>query len=55
MSTTSVSQLQAEVDQLKSELAFKAHQGHDEQISIGDYLLTRLAQLGVTVRDSKYL
>jgi pyruvate decarboxylase len=42
--------LKAEIDRLRLELqSFKAKSG-ETRISIGNYLLTRLAQLGVTVR-----
>ncbi|ESK94985.1 pyruvate decarboxylase [Moniliophthora roreri MCA 2997] len=48
MATTSAESLQAEVNRLRLELqALKVEDG-SEQIYIGDYLLKRLAQLGVT-------
>jgi hypothetical protein len=53
MSSTTDSTLQAEVDRLRLELKTIRAQTQDVasgQITVGNYLLTRLEQLGVTVR-----
>ena len=49
---TSTANLHKEISQLRHELKTTAesHPTSSEQIRIGDYLLERLAQLGVTVR-----
>lgn len=50
MSTQTDSALQAEVNRLKLELqTHKVETGSGGEIQIGDYLLERLAQLGVSV------
>ena len=49
MSNQSVAALQTEVDRLRTELQ-ASHQDGGEMIYVGDYLLKRLAELGVTVR-----
>lgn len=49
MTTQASAALQAEVNRLQLEVqSLKVEQG-SEHISIGNYLLTRLEQLGVTV------
>lgn len=51
MTTQASAALQAEVNRLQLEVqSLKAEQG-SQHISIGNYLLARLAQLGVTVRE----
>jgi hypothetical protein len=49
MSTKSVAALQAEVDRLKADLQSMKEEERSEPISIGNYILARLAQLGVNV------
>lgn len=56
MSTAAVAQLQAAVNRLQHELATvklaeQSPHTTSEQIYIGQYLVERLVQLGVTVRD----
>lgn len=52
MSTQTSAALQAEINRLQLEVqSLKAEQG-SELISVGNYLLARLAQLGVTVSMS---
>jgi hypothetical protein len=52
MTTQASAALQAEVNRLQLEIqSLKVEQG-SEQISIGNYLLSRLEQLGVTVRGT---
>lgn len=54
MTTAAVAQLQAEVNRLRHELStVKAHEqapGTSDSIYVGQYLVERLVQLGVTVR-----
>jgi len=54
MSDIQNSALQTEIDRLRLELKTIQAQSRDagDQITVADYLLTRLAQLGVTVRVS---
>lgn len=49
MSTQSPTVLQAEVDRLRDELQVMKGEQKPPNISIGNYILTRLTQLGATV------